>query len=187
MSETPERGMRLLLLAIVLLMIVGGSIDIALDAPASWWSLHVIYELFLIAAGLVGAVWLWLGWIRAERANRNLRQSLEARGAERDAWRARAQRALDGLGQEVSRQFELWGLTAAEREVALLLLKGRSHKEIAADTGRSERTVRQHAVSVYGKAGLGGRAELAAFFLEDIVLPAPAQRDPMAPSPAAGL
>jgi DNA-binding CsgD family transcriptional regulator len=175
--------MRLLLLAIVLLMIVGGSIDIALDAPSSWWSTHVLYELFLIAAGLVGAVWLWLGWIRAERDNRSLRQSLEA---ERDAWRARAQRALNGLGQEVSRQFELWELTAAERDVALLLLKGRSHKEIAAHTGRSERTVRQHAVSVYGKAGPGGRAELAAFFLEDIVLPASDERGAAAPSSAAG-
>jgi hypothetical protein len=31
--------------------------------------------------------------------------------------------------------------------------------------------VRQHAVSVYQKAGLGGRAELAAFFLQDLMLP----------------
>ena len=49
--------------------------------------------------------------------------------------------------------------------------KGRSHKQIAYATGRSERTVRQHAVSVYHKSGLNGRAELAAFFLEDILLP----------------
>lgn len=60
-------------------------------------------------------------------------------------------------------QFRAWRLTPAEREVALLLLKGRSHKEIAAATGRSERTVRQHAIAAYQKAGLGGRAELAAF------------------------
>ena len=63
------------------------------------------------------------------------------------------------------------GLTAAEREVALQLLKGQSHKEIAYATGRSERTVRQHAVAVYQKSGLRGRAELAAFFLEDLILP----------------
>ena len=35
----------------------------------------------------------------------------------------------------------------------------------------SERTVRQQALAVYRKAGLAGRAELAAFFLEDILLP----------------
>jgi hypothetical protein len=34
--------------------------------------------------------------------------------------------------------------------------------------------VRQHAVSVYRKSGLSGRAELAAFFLEDLLLPQPA-------------
>jgi hypothetical protein len=32
--------------------------------------------------------------------------------------------------------------------------------------------VRQHAVAVYRKSGLAGRAELAAFFLEDLLLPA---------------
>jgi DNA-binding NarL/FixJ family response regulator len=48
------------------------------------------------------------------------------------------------------------------------LLQGRSHKEIAATSGRSERTVRQHAAAAYEKAGLGGRAELAAFFLEGL-------------------
>jgi DNA-binding NarL/FixJ family response regulator len=52
-----------------------------------------------------------------------------------------------------------------------LLLKGHGHKQAAALTGRSERTVRQHAVSIYHKAGLSGRAELAAFFLEDLLLP----------------
>jgi hypothetical protein len=31
--------------------------------------------------------------------------------------------------------------------------------------------VRQHAVSVYRKSGLAGRAELSAFFLEDLMLP----------------
>jgi hypothetical protein len=31
--------------------------------------------------------------------------------------------------------------------------------------------VRQHAVSVYRKSGLAGRAELAAFFFEDMLLP----------------
>ena len=53
----------------------------------------------------------------------------------------------------------------------MLLLKGLGHKEAASVLDRSERTVRQHAVSVYRKSGLSGRAELAAFFLEDLLLP----------------
>jgi DNA-binding NarL/FixJ family response regulator len=82
-----------------------------------------------------------------------------------------AQAALVGLGRAIENRFSAWGLTSAEREVALLLLKGHSHKQIAFTTGRSERTVRQHAVAVYEKSGLAGRAELAAFFLEDLMLP----------------
>jgi hypothetical protein len=39
----------------------------------------------------------------------------------------------------------------------------------ALTAGRSERTVRQHAVSVYEQSGIGGRAELAAFFLQGLL------------------
>jgi DNA-binding NarL/FixJ family response regulator len=52
-----------------------------------------------------------------------------------------------------------------------MLLKGYEHKQIAGLTGRGERTVRQHAGAVYEKAGIGGRAELAAYFLNDLLLP----------------
>ena len=84
--------------------------------------------------------------------------------------RKRAESALAGFSTAVERHFQAWNLTPTEREVALLLLKGYGHKQVAARTGRSERTVRQHAVSVYEKSGLGGRAELAAFFLEGVSL-----------------
>jgi DNA-binding CsgD family transcriptional regulator len=68
-------------------------------------------------------------------------------------------------------QLERWSLSPAEKETALLLLKGLGHKEIAQVLDKSERTVRQQAMAVYRKAGLAGRAELAAFFLEDLLLP----------------
>ena len=60
----------------------------------------------------------------------------------------------------------------AEEEVGLLLLKGLSMKEIADLRGTSERTAREQAGAVYAKAGLSGRAELSAFFLEDLLPPA---------------
>lgn len=114
---------------------------------------------------------LWLGWWQAARSLSEARRSLESRREERDAWRRSARQALEGLGQAIDDRFRQWKLTPAEREVALQLLKGHSHKQIARMTQRSERTVRQHATVVYQKAGLAGRAELAAFFLEDLMLP----------------
>jgi DNA-binding NarL/FixJ family response regulator len=134
----------------------------------------------MIAGALLMATTLWLGWWKAERSLEQMRERMEARKAERDEWRENARKALEGLGQAVDAQFRTWQLTPAEREVALLLLKGYSHKHVASATGRSERTARQHATAVYHKAGLGSRAELAAYFLEDLLLPG-AQREGVTP------
>ena len=58
--------------------------------------------------------------------------------------------------------------------MALLLLKGLSHREIAEARATAETTVRQQALALYRKSGLRGRSDLAAFFLEDLLLPAAA-------------
>jgi DNA-binding CsgD family transcriptional regulator len=180
-EQLPEdRAPRLLLALVLVLAIVGGAIDLWLDAPDNWHSVHVVYELALIVAALLTSLALWRGWWRARLSLSETREALDSHRAERDEWRARAQQALDGLSHAMDDRFESWGLTPAEREVALGLLKGRSHKAIAYEAGRSERTVRQHAVAVYQKSGLAGRAELSAFFLEGLMLPRPSG----APSPA---
>lgn len=166
-----DRGLRILLAGILLAAIVGGAVDLALDAPDSWWSVHVVYEVILVAASMMGFYFLWRGWFRTRHDLTETRHELAEQTAERDAWRVSAESALAGLGQAIAERLRAWQLTPAESEVALLLLKGRSHKEIAYLTNRSERTVRQHAVSVYQKSRLHGRAELAAFFLDDVRLP----------------
>lgn len=166
-----DRRLRTVITIVLAASIIGGAVDLALDAPESWLSFHVIYEVLLVGAAAATSWFLWRGWYRSRRSLVETRRMLEAHAVERDAWRASAEHALAGLGKAIDDRFRAWNLTVAEREVALLLLKGRSHKQIAFDTGRSERTVRQHAVAVYDKSGLGGRAELAAFFLEDLMLP----------------
>jgi DNA-binding NarL/FixJ family response regulator len=100
-----------------------------------------------------------------------LRGEAAAQRAEAERWRAEARHLIEGLGEAIDRQFERWGLSPAEREVGLLLLKGLSHHEIADLRGVSERTVRQQAQALYKKAGLAGRAELSAYFLEDLLGP----------------
>lgn len=163
-------------LTTLLVVIAGwGVVDLVLDRPESWRSLHVVIEIGFVALTLGSIVYLWLGWVRTRTRLGRVEHRLAANAAERDAWRARATRLLQGLGAEIDAQFERWRLTPAERQVALLLLKGLGHKDAASVLDRSERTVRQHAVSVYRKSGLGGRAELAAFFLEDLLLPMDAE------------
>jgi DNA-binding CsgD family transcriptional regulator len=98
-------------------------------------------------------------------------RDLELARAQGQRWRSEARTYLDGLGQAIEGQFSRWNLTEAEREVALLMLKGLSHKEVATVRAVSERTVREQARSVYSKSGLTGRAGLSAFFLEDLLAP----------------
>ena len=167
-----ESPRAVLVLALTFLAIFAGAlVDLLMDAPERWLSPHVVLELLLLALTLGLSLFLWLGWARSERSLERTRRALSEREAEREVWRRGARPVLVGLGREIDRQFHAWGLTPAEREVALLLIKGFSHKEIAQLTGRSERTARQHAGAAYHKAGLAGRAELAAYFLEDLLLP----------------
>jgi len=171
----PEDGedlhIRPILAGIFLLVVAGGVVDLMLDRPDDWLSGHVIFEVGMIVVSLAAAAYLGHEWYQASSRVVVAEARWSEAQAERDLWKERAGRLLEGLGTAVSEQFDDWGLTPAERETALMLLKGMSHKAMARSTGRSERTVRQHSVAVYRKAGLDGRAALAAFFLEGISLP----------------
>jgi|CXWL01.1.fsa_nt_gi DNA-binding CsgD family transcriptional regulator len=159
-------------MVIVLLVFAGlSAVDLVLDSPRVWRGGHALVEVALIVTAVLGAAIFGRGWRDAEQSLSGARALADARKAERDEWQKRAQGALQGFGEAMDRQFDTWNLTPTEKETALLLLKGYSHKDAAAHTGRSERTVRQHAVNVYRKSGLSGRAQLAAFFFDGMILP----------------
>ncbi|HEX6308125.1 MAG TPA: helix-turn-helix transcriptional regulator [Longimicrobiales bacterium] len=173
-----DARLRLILGIALASIVIGGTVDLVLDRPERWLSFHVVFETLMIAGAMLLATTLWIGWWRAEKSLGQMKLRLEERKAERDRWQENARQALEGLGRVIDAQLRDWQLTAAEREVALLLLKGYSHKHVARVTGRSERTARQHAAAVYRKAGLANRNELAAWFLEDLMLPPEARIGP---------
>lgn len=119
----------------------------------------------------VGVILLFQVSRRQHEEQRNLVRDLELARTQGQRWRSEARTLLNGLGEAIEAQFSRWNLTEAEREVALLLLKGLSLKEIATVRATSERTVRVQTRALYGKAGLSGRAALSAFFLEDLLAP----------------
>ncbi len=177
-ADAPPRAVSLLLIIVLSCVIVGGATDIWLDGSAAWLTAHTVVELALVTLSAGCLVYFWRLWRTSEVTTRAVRDALaaseravEVRQRERDEWRASAEASLSGLANAIDRQFSRWELTPAERDVAIGLLKGLGHKQIAGASSRSERTVRQHAVSVYGKAGVAGRAELAAYFLQDLSLP----------------
>jgi DNA-binding CsgD family transcriptional regulator len=147
------------------------ALDVSLDARDGASAGHMIAELTTMVFALSGVGVIAAQLVAARRRTRALQVDLGRAKADAERYRADADELLRGLGAAIDRQFERWELSPAEREVGLLLLKGLSHKEVASMRDTSERTVRQQALAVYRKAGLSGRAELAAFFLEDLLLP----------------
>lgn len=159
--------------ALVLLLI---SADLVEDAQVGVSVEHRVYELLTLGALCSAVLALRSDTRRAHRIAGELARDLARATAEAARWRGEARTYLDGLGEAIDRQFERWQLTPSEREVGLLLLKGLSHKEVAGIRSTSEQTVRSQALALYRKAGLRGRHDLAAFFLEDLLLPSQAQR-----------
>jgi len=146
-------------------------LDLAGDSSRGVDREHLLLEGVVMVLAVAGVLSLWRGRRAAESRVVRLGADLEAARQEAIRFRGEAREALAGLGEAIDRQFERWQLTPAEREVGLLLLKGLSHREVAEVRATSEPTVRQQALVVYRKSGLRNRAELSAFFLEDLLLP----------------
>jgi DNA-binding CsgD family transcriptional regulator len=77
--------------------------------------------------------------------------------------------ATGSLAQVIAAQFAAWRLTPAERDVGLLALKGLDVAEIAGLRAAAQGTVRAQLTRIYAKAGVSGRAQFAAFFVEDLL------------------
>lgn len=133
--------------------------------------LFELLDIVPIVLTSVGVILLFQVAKRQREDHLQVIRDLEVARIQGQRWRSEARSLLSGLGLAIDAQFSRWNLTDAEREVALLLLKGLSTKEVAAVRASSERTVREQARSIYAKAGLTGRAALSAFFLEDLLAP----------------
>lgn len=139
-------------------------LDIVLDIVNGETPGHLIVETIKLIMAFIG---LGFGAWRIS----HLSQALKEARQDARRWQEENRSLVQGLGAAISGQFATWGLSEAESEIGLLLLKGLSLQEVADLRKTSERTVREQARSVYRKSGLAGRNELAAFFLEDLLPP----------------
>lgn len=161
---SPRTGLAALLGAIAAFV----GIDLVIDLVHGTDLGHVSFHVIGLAVAVPAATWVWRS---GGRELADLRRDLTRTRQEAERWRVEAREAVEGLSIAIDRQFDRWELSPAEREVCLLLLKGLSLKEVATVRATSERTAREQARSIYRKSDLAGRAELAAFFLEDLLAP----------------
>lgn len=129
--------------------------DVISDLREDPTSVHFIFEAVVTAALILGIIFGTFALRRTIKLLRAQDQALEvARGA---------------LADVIDRQFNDWGLTPAERDVGFLALKGLDVAEIADLRGAAQGTVRAQLTRIYSKAAVSGRAQFAAFFVEDLL------------------
>lgn len=166
-----QAGERTVIAGVLALIALLAGLDLAVDLQEGVTMWHVMAE------GSVALV-ACLGTFHLMRGAWRLRRRLDAQGRDfsafrqqAEAWRMGSRKYLDGLSHSINLQLDQWQLSVAEKEVAFLLLKGLSLKEIASARGTSEKTARVQSSAIYAKSGLGGRSELSAYFLEDLLPP----------------
>ncbi len=129
--------------------------DVIADLSADPMSGPLIVEVVVTMALVLGIVFGAFALRRTVKLLRAQDQALQvARGA---------------LSDVIETQFKAWALTPAERDVGLLALKGLDVAEIAQLRGAAQGTVRAQLTRIYSKAGVSGRAQFAAFFVEDLL------------------
>lgn len=158
----------MVLLAVISLI---SGLDIFFDLQEGVSLSHIGTEGIILSVALLGIFWIVRENMQIKKTNKELNHNLERIHEDAAIWKREAEKYLAGLGDAIDKQMSHWGLTPAEKEVGLLLLKGFSFKEVSGFRDTSERTARQQSIDIYKKSGMSGRAEFSAFFLEDLLLP----------------
>ena len=158
-----------ILCIIMLLNLADVLTDISLGVP-TW---HIIEECLIVLAAGVTAGYLMLETRRRARQLEQLKRTLSQADRQIADITAEMRGARRHYSELIHRQFDDWKLTHSEQQVAMLLLKGLSFREIATVRDTREKTVRQQASTIYAKSGLDGRHAFAAWFLEDFLTEQP--------------
>ncbi|MFN4141767.1 helix-turn-helix transcriptional regulator [Aestuariivirga sp.] len=77
--------------------------------------------------------------------------------------------ASAALQDVIQSHFDEWKLTASERDVAALMVKGLSISEIAGVRGTAEGTVKAHLNAIYRKANARNRAEVLSTIMDTLI------------------
>lgn len=156
---------------LIALVIFGlAAVDVLREPELPPWQeimLDLAEKLVLVAA--MGAVaWTVYSVIDLRENQIAISNNIARSVAQGEAWRVQRRGEIAAMGQAIEDQFQQWRLSVAEVDVAGLMLKGASLKEIAIARDTTEATIRQQAQAIYRKSGLSGRAELSAYFLESL-------------------
>jgi DNA-binding CsgD family transcriptional regulator len=159
----------LLFFSVFLFTILANGWDAWDDLAHHGVSAHMTLNILIMVLSFLGLLAVWQQFSQRGIELALAKASLMVAQTSLGKTEAQAAKLMGELSGIIYRQFEVWQLSDAEKEIALLLLKGLSLEEISAVRGRAEKTVRQQASAVYNKAGIAGRHALSAYFFEDLL------------------
>ena len=166
-----SRNERVIIAGVLAVIILFVATDLVIDSREGLLFWHVLSEGIVGIVAISGIFFLLNGTITLRHRLQNEIDAFSAFKREAESWRTDARKYVEGLAAAIDKQLEKWNLTVSEKEVAFLLLKGLSLKEIAEVRQTTEKTARVQSMAIYAKAGISGRSELSAFFLEDLLVP----------------
>lgn len=176
MTNVQENRIKIITFVILLFISIFALVDIIVDSREGLSLSHMIHEAALWLFSLLGAIYQFriIKWQNEKMGDfkEKIRQLDEQNTSLKKA-QENFEKKISHISNEflshIDEQFNAWNFSAAEKEIALLLIKGLSMKEIADIRGSNENTVRQQASQIYKKSSLAGRMELSAFFLDDLL------------------
>ena len=120
------------------------------------WIVHEIISLAAMAGFVLGAVLIWLGYRVMVQRHDDMERNLKVAQGEFFAM--------------LNEQFDRWELSEAERDVALLTVKGLSVREIADMRNTSEGTIKSQNNSIYKKANVRTRTQLVGTLIDELLV-----------------
>lgn len=176
MTNAQENRIKIMTFILLVGMSLFALVDILLDLRDMVTYHHLIHEAALWLISMIGAFYQFriIKWqskklvgfiekiVELDQINKDLK-------SEQKNFQKKISHLSNEFLSHIDEQFNSWGFSRGEKEIALLLIKGLSMKEIADIRGSNENTVRQQSSQIYKKSALGGRMELSAFFLDDLL------------------
>ncbi|MEP2919149.1 helix-turn-helix transcriptional regulator [Sulfitobacter sp.] len=132
-------------------------LTIQLVLPASEANFALVSGLFALFYALTAAV-MYVGYVQ-------LRKHLESRQNDSVPFATDEPAAKETV---ILRHAAKWGLSQAEADVAIFVVKGFSNSEVAEMRGCAITTVKSQLGRIYQKTGLGSRYQLIAFVTDEV-------------------
>lgn len=118
--------------------------------------LHELIEITTILGFFVGGYLLWHSHQKLLKRYQEIEYLLQAAQGEFFAM--------------MQLQFDRWGLSEAEKDVALLTLKGLSVADIATARNTSQGTIKSQNNAIYRKANVKSRAQLLSVVIDELLV-----------------